>query len=283
MTKPDAMFWSGETFANGCHRSSSHLCPSGSTARPIPWRSVPKFMCRPMTRPPTRRRSRCASSAGRRVHRPARPVCLSAHRRDRFRTRGRTRLHFDPRQNQISWLGQCFGFSCRSGLSRPTDLRRLQCGADADSSQARAAHFPDLVCEPGPRDRGQEGRHRPPGLDPELITGIAGELQSFAGLSKKVKDVDKSLGDRIHALEKEQTYYRVIAGLVLLLIGAAIKDWLSAKTASVPPTQATTPHIEAPAPQLQAPAPQTGTPAAAQKPEEQGPAPAKSSALQAKP
>ena len=40
------------------------------------------------------------------------------------------------------------------------------------------------------------------GIDPELITGIAGELQSFAGLSKKVKDVDKSFGDRIHALEK---------------------------------------------------------------------------------
>jgi len=29
------------------------------------------------------------------------------------------------------------------------------------------------------------------GIDTELITGIAGELQSFAGLSKRIKDVDK--------------------------------------------------------------------------------------------
>jgi dCTP deaminase len=45
------------------------------------------------------------------------------------------------------------------------------------------------------------------GIDPELITGIAGELQSFASLSKKIKDADKALGNRIHAIEKEQTYY----------------------------------------------------------------------------
>ena len=32
------------------------------------------------------------------------------------------------------------------------------------------------------------------GIDPELITAVAGELQSFAGLSKKVKDVDKTSG-----------------------------------------------------------------------------------------
>ena len=42
------------------------------------------------------------------------------------------------------------------------------------------------------------------GIDTELITGIAGELQSFAGLSKKIKDVDKALGDRIHAVERNK-------------------------------------------------------------------------------
>jgi dCTP deaminase len=64
------------------------------------------------------------------------------------------------------------------------------------------------------------------GIDPELITSIAGELQSFAGLSKKVKDVDKSLGDRIHALEKEQTYYRVIGAIALALMIALTVSWV---------------------------------------------------------
>jgi dCTP deaminase len=74
------------------------------------------------------------------------------------------------------------------------------------------------------------------GIDPDLVTGIAGELQSFAGLSKKIKDVDKGLGDRIHALEKEQTYYRVIAAIALaLVIGLTVnwfKDNVSFKSAS---------------------------------------------------
>jgi dCTP deaminase len=64
------------------------------------------------------------------------------------------------------------------------------------------------------------------GIDPELITGIAGELQFFAGLSKKVKDVDKTLGDRIHAVEKEQTYYRVIGAVALALMIALTVNWL---------------------------------------------------------
>jgi dCTP deaminase len=64
------------------------------------------------------------------------------------------------------------------------------------------------------------------GIDPELITGIAGELQSFAGLSKKMKDVDKALGDRIHAVEREQTYYRVIGAIALALMVALTVNWL---------------------------------------------------------
>jgi|SRR6185437_6295759 len=64
------------------------------------------------------------------------------------------------------------------------------------------------------------------GIDPELITSIAGELQSFAGLSKKMKDIDKALGDRIHAVEKEQTYYRVIGAFALALLVALTVNWL---------------------------------------------------------
>ena len=64
------------------------------------------------------------------------------------------------------------------------------------------------------------------GINPELITGIAGELQSFAGLSKKVKDVDKTLGDRIHAVEKEQMYYRVIGAIALAFMVVLTVNWL---------------------------------------------------------
>jgi dCTP deaminase len=76
------------------------------------------------------------------------------------------------------------------------------------------------------------------GIDPELVTAVAGELQSFAGISKKVKDVDKALGDRIHAVEREQTYYRVIGtialALVISLTVAWLKDATSAKPAQTP-------------------------------------------------
>jgi len=86
------------------------------------------------------------------------------------------------------------------------------------------------------------------GIDPEVITGISGELQSFAGLSKKVKDVDKALGDRIHAIEREQTYYRVIGALALALVIAFTVNWLkdALSPRPAPPPQA----ITAPQPPL---------------------------------
>lgn len=64
------------------------------------------------------------------------------------------------------------------------------------------------------------------GIDIEAVTSVAGELQSFAGLSKKLKDQDKSLGDRIHAIEREQTYYRGIGALVLAITIAFSVNWL---------------------------------------------------------
>ncbi|HJU18084.1 MAG TPA: hypothetical protein VJ770_16650 [Stellaceae bacterium] len=74
------------------------------------------------------------------------------------------------------------------------------------------------------------------GLDPEIITGIAGELQSFASLSKKIKDVEKALSDRIHAVEKEQTYYRVIGAIALALVIALTVNWMKDSFASRPAT-----------------------------------------------
>jgi dCTP deaminase len=64
------------------------------------------------------------------------------------------------------------------------------------------------------------------GIDPELVTAVAGELQSFASLSNKIKDVDKALGDRVHAVEKEQTYYRVIGAIALALMVTLTVNWL---------------------------------------------------------
>jgi dCTP deaminase len=80
------------------------------------------------------------------------------------------------------------------------------------------------------------------GIDTGLITGIAGELQSFASLAKKMKDVDKALGDRIHAIEKEQTYYRVIGAVALALVVALTVNWLkdAVSPRPTPPAQAMT-------------------------------------------
>ena len=80
------------------------------------------------------------------------------------------------------------------------------------------------------------------GIDPELVTAVAGELQSFAGLSKKIEDVDKALGDRVHTIEKEQTRYRVVATVVLMIVTGltvgltvnCFKDSIPSRSASPP-------------------------------------------------
>jgi dCTP deaminase len=86
------------------------------------------------------------------------------------------------------------------------------------------------------------------GIDTELITSVSGELLSFAGLSKKIKDVDEKLTDRVHAIEKEHTYYRVVAAIALALIIAVatvwVKDFFAPKSQSLQnptsPTSTTT-------------------------------------------
>ena len=76
------------------------------------------------------------------------------------------------------------------------------------------------------------------GIDPEVVTAIAGELQSFASLSKKINDVDNALRDRVHDIEKEQTKFRVIGlialGIVIALTGNWFKDAVSASSALPP-------------------------------------------------
>ena len=63
-------------------------------------------------------------------------------------------------------------------------------------------------------------------IDPELITGIAGEIQSFGGLSTKIDSVEERLDKRIHVVEKQHVYYRIVAFLVLALTAFVAKDWI---------------------------------------------------------
>lgn len=85
------------------------------------------------------------------------------------------------------------------------------------------------------------------GIDPDLITGVAGELQSFASLATRIKVTDKALGDRIHAVEKEQTYYRVIGAVALALMIALTVNWLKDGFATSPAPQVTfAPELAAP-------------------------------------
>jgi dCTP deaminase len=87
------------------------------------------------------------------------------------------------------------------------------------------------------------------GIDPELVTAVAGELQSFASLSKKIKDVDKALADRVHAVEKEQTYYRVIGAVALAIAIALSVNWLKDNIPSRSPSAPqATPAPQAPKP-----------------------------------
>ena len=75
------------------------------------------------------------------------------------------------------------------------------------------------------------------GIDPKVITAIAGELQSFAGLSNKVNDVDKALGDRIHAIEREQAYYRPIAAIaisIFVILATIWFDYLISSRSALP-------------------------------------------------
>jgi dCTP deaminase len=68
------------------------------------------------------------------------------------------------------------------------------------------------------------------GIPTELINVISGELHSFEGLAKKIKDVEKSLTDRIHIVERDGAILKVMAGIVFTVtvgfLVALFKQWL---------------------------------------------------------
>jgi len=96
------------------------------------------------------------------------------------------------------------------------------------------------------------------GIDTDLISSVAGELLSFAGLAKRIKGVDEALDKRIHAVEKEQTYYRVIAAVTLAIAIAVVSGWVKdhvgSKTSQAPQS-VVAPTPAAPLPVAPAPKP----------------------------
>ena len=79
------------------------------------------------------------------------------------------------------------------------------------------------------------------GIDPELVTAVAGELHSFASLSKKITDVDEALRERVHIVEKKQVRFGVISLIALGIVIALTGNWLTDTISPLftPPSQAT--------------------------------------------
>ena len=78
------------------------------------------------------------------------------------------------------------------------------------------------------------------GIDPEVVTAIAGELQSFASLAKKIEDGDNALSERVHAIEKSQVKFHVMVGVVLVIVTGLALNWLKDWVQSPPPQQQVT-------------------------------------------
>ena len=87
------------------------------------------------------------------------------------------------------------------------------------------------------------------GIDSAVVTTIAGELQSFASLSKKIEDVEKALTKRVGAVETVHGYYNAIGLIVVGLAIALGLAWLEdvVPFRSPPPPQVTSPS-QAPTP-----------------------------------
>ncbi len=45
-------------------------------------------------------------------------------------------------------------------------------------------------------------------------------------MNKKIKELDKTLTERVHALEREQSYYRSLALVIVLLVTAIVGTWI---------------------------------------------------------
>ena len=102
----------------------------------------------------------------------------------------------------------------------------------------------------------------------EIINPIAGEIQSFAGLDAKITETEKTLSDKLTAVEREQTVIKWAAGL---LVGAAITFGLRDCSAGHQTTVAAPPPPTSSAGASPAPSPSPTTPTAAAPPQKPAP------------
>ena len=72
----------------------------------------------------------------------------------------------------------------------------------------------------------KKGLEKSNGLDPDIITDISGELQSFASLNSKINNTENSLGGRIQELEKKLVKFEVIGLILIGIIIAQVVSWL---------------------------------------------------------
>jgi len=116
-------------------------------------------------------------------------------------------FHVDP-----GFHGQLV-FSVFNAGPQPITLRR---GMDAfliwfsDLSDST-----DRVITEKPRDREPKPAL---GLDPNKLSGIAGEVQSFKGLLARMQESEKKITDRLHALERDHSVIKWAAAIVVSLI-----------------------------------------------------------------
>lgn len=117
-------------------------------------------------------------------------------------------FHVDP-----GYHGQLI-FSVFNAGPRPVILRRGQAAFliwyadlnDQDISDQRS-------------DKHKEGKPDRSGLDGATVSKIAGEVHSFQGILERLKEGEKKLQDRLHAVERDHT---VVKWALSLLIGLAV-------------------------------------------------------------
>jgi dCTP deaminase len=82
------------------------------------------------------------------------------------------------------------------------------------------------------------------GIDPALINAIPNELQSLEGLSRKIKSVETSLGERVHQVERSQASISAVTTVAVAIITSLAVAFL---TGLVRPTAAPVQVIVPPA------------------------------------
>ena len=86
------------------------------------------------------------------------------------------------------------------------------------------------------------------GIDSTMVTAIAGELRSFASLSRKIEDADDALSERVDRIEKAQTKFHVIGGIAVAVVIALATKWFVELALPPSPTPPVTSVSQTPTP-----------------------------------